>query len=245
MSNVKYSEKDMAALIGEVETQFADHLKKAEKETEPTLAKSEEISEEVKEVSNESSQEVPVIEKSEKIDLNYDNEDFAEMDKLYIGMNKAEAKAHYQSVKKALYGEEIEKSEEAENKAVKIEKSEIEIKVETEKNEDFIAKSEFEAVKEENGKLKKSIEDLTNAVKGFNKGRAPKQKAITQIKYLKKSEVEEVPVEEKIDVSNLTKSEIAKKLSTAVRKGADVNDREKIKQYYMDNTSIDTIKHLL
>ena len=36
-----YSEKEMAALINEVETQFADHLKKAEDEGDTNLAKSE------------------------------------------------------------------------------------------------------------------------------------------------------------------------------------------------------------
>ena len=85
---------------------------------------------------------------------------------------------------------------------------------------------------------------MTNAVKGFNKNRAPKQKAVTQIQYLKKSEVEEVKEDEK-SVESLTKSEIAKKLSEQIRKGASSDDKEKINQYYLDKTSIDTIKHLL
>ena len=229
MSNVKYSEKDMAALIGEVEAQFAEHLNKAEKETEQALAKTEEISEETSVEAAET-----VIEKSEESELSYDDEDFNEMNKLYSSMTKAEAEAHYKSVKKALFGESSEAEE-------KIEKSE---EIKTEEKEELIAKSEFEAVKEENDKLKKSIEDLTNAVKGFNKNRAPSQKAITQIKYLSKSEGEEAEVEEK-NLESLTKSEIAKKLSEQIRKGASSSDKEKINQYYLDKTSIDTIKHLL
>jgi hypothetical protein len=240
MSNVKYSEKDMAALIGEVEVQFAEHLNKAEKETEPTLTKSEEVSEEVIEVATEVTSEAEVVEKSEQSEFNYDDEDFNEMNKLYGSMNKAEAEAHYKSVKKALFGEEIQ-AEEVKEVETKIEKSEPEV---TEVKEDLIAKSEFEAVKEENDKLKKNIEDLTSAIKVFNTNRAPAQKAITQIKYLKKSEVEEVE-ESVANIENLSKSEIAKKLSEQIRKGASSNDKEKINQYYLDKTSIDTIKHLL
>ena len=239
MSNIKYSENDMAALISEVEAQFAEHLNKAEKETAPTLAKSEEISEEVSETAEQES--AAVVEKSEESEFNYDEEDFNEMNKLYGSMNKAEAEAHYKSVKKALFGEEVAKSEE--EVEVKIEKSEEKAE-EIEKKEDLIAKSEFDAISEENTKLKKSIEDLTNAVKGFNKNRAPKQKAVTQIQYLKKSEVEEVK-EDEVNIESLTKSEIAKKLSEQIRKGASSDDKEKINQYYLDKTSINTIKHLL
>ena len=234
MSNIKYSEKDMAALIGEVEAQFSEYLNKAEKEKEPAMTKSEQIAEEV--VENAESE--TVVEKSEESEFNYDEEDFKEMNKLYSSMNKAEAEAPYKSVKKALFGEESEESEKPEQKMQKSESKE------TEEKEDLIAKSEFEAVKEENDKLKKSIEDLTNAVKNFNKNRAPAQKAITQIKYLKKSEVEEAAEEVKSSES-LSKSEIARKLSEQIRKGASPDDKEKINQYYLDKTSIDTIKHLL
>ena len=235
MSKIKYSEKDMAALIGEVEAQFAEQLKKAEKETEPTLTKSEETS--IEEVKTEEVSTEAVVEKSEESSFNYDEEDFNEMNKLYKSMNKAEAEAHYKSVKKALFGEESEETQ----AEVKMEKSESK---ETEEKEDLITKSEFNAVKEENDKLKKSIEDLTNAIKGFNKNRVPAQKAITQIKYLSKSETEETKEDEK-DIEKLTKSEIAKKLSEQIRKGASSSDKEKINQYYLDKTSINTIKHLL
>jgi len=193
---MKFSEKDMAALISEVETGFAEHLSKAEKEQEVTLAKSENSSEVTKTKENSAN-----INKSEsKKSLDYDEEDFAEMEKLYTGMNKAEAEAHYKSVKKAIFGGEAEKKE-------TIKKSETEVKIEKSeiKEDDSIAKSEYEAVVTKNEELQKSLEGLTSALGTFLKGnaKAPKQKAITKMEYVKKSEVEKSEDIKEISIGNL------------------------------------------
>lgn len=272
---MKYSEQDMAALISEVETQFAEHLAKAETENEATLQKSEEANAESEAVSEatgeDNSAEVQKSEATEAPEANtesleYDDEDIAEMDKLYAGMTKSEAELHYASVKRAVFGEseeevtEVKKSEAKaeevkEEKEEKIEKSEEVVKVEV--NEDSIAKSEYEALQskiekseKENEELKKSLEGLTSALGKFLKGSkpAPKQKAITRIEYIKKSEIENTQEEEnQVDVSKLSKNEISKILTKNLRNGKITKneDREAINSYYEDNTSVETIKHLL
>lgn len=236
---MNYSEQDLATLISEVEEEFTKHLTKAEEQSEEVIAKSEETEQETIETAEVEAEET--IEKSEKV-LNYDDEDFAEMDGLYAGMTKAEAEAHYKSVKKALFGEESEEV---------ISKSEEVSEVSTEENEEMIAKSEYdalvegkEAAEKERDELKKSIEQLTEAIKGFNSSRAPKQKAITKMAYLGKSESAS---EEKEEVENLSKSEISKRLTAKIRNGEikKSEDKEAVQAFYLENKSIETIKHLL
>lgn len=242
---MNYSEKDLAALISEVEDEFTKHLAKAEEQIEEkVVAKFEETEEETFEAAEVEAEET--IEKSEDEVLDYDEEDFEEMDGLYAGMTKAEAKAHYKSVKKALFGES-EGSEEA------ISKSEEKVsEVQTEEKEEVIAKSEYDAIVEskeeiekERDELKKSIEQLTDAIKSFNKNRAPKQKAITKMAYLGKSE--EDTKGEEVDVYTLSKGEISKKLTAKIRSGEikKSEDKEAIQAFYLENKSIETIKHLL
>jgi len=220
---MKYSEKDMAALISEVENQFAEHLTKSEAKTE--------IANEVAEVKEEK------IEKSEE--LNYDKQDFVEMDELYSSMTKSEAQAHFDSVSKIVSPIEVKTEE------VKIEKSEetVETKVETESD---LFKSEIENVKKENEDLKKNIETLTTALTTYIKGQgAPKQKAITKVKYIAKSEAE-TKNESGVDVSSLSKSEISSKLSEKAKdRDLKKSDREAINNFYLSNGSVDQIKHLL
>ena len=85
MSKKTYDEKELLALISEVETQFAEHLAKSEVVIEP-ISKKEQIQ-----------AQAEVVEKSEH---GYDEEDHKEMDKMYKSMTKAEADIHYKSVKK-------------------------------------------------------------------------------------------------------------------------------------------------
>ena len=215
-----YSENELASLIGEVEEVFAKHLS----EEEQKLEKSEEVVEEEVEETEE-------LTKSEEVqEYQYDEEDLEEMNKLYAGMSKSEQEIHYKSLKKIFFGD-MEKSEET------LEKSEP--------KEEVVAKSEFDSIVEERDELKKTIESLTQAVKDFNKLRAPKQKAITQIQYLKKSE--EKVEEDKTDYSKLSKGEINKILTAKIRSGEikKSQDREAINAFCLDNTSIETIKHLL
>lgn len=211
MSKKMYNENELLALISEVETQFAEHL-----------AKSEQIETISKQEPNEAQPEV-----------NYDEEDFKEMDKMYNSMTKTEAEIHYKSVKKALFGE-------SEAETVEIKKSEP-------SEEENLLKSEVESLKKSNEELRKDLESVTSLLKkAFSKPEAkpaPEQKAITEIQYLKKSE-DEVKKEEK-DFSKLSKSEINNKLTAQIKTGKlQKNDKEAI-QTYFDKGTIDSIKHLL
>lgn len=236
----------MAALISEVEAQFADHLAKAEEQENEKLAKSEEVESSEEQVKAEAQQEDNSVKKSEEAqasetEFDYDDEDIQEMDKMYASMTKTEAAAHLESLKRA-HGIAEQATE----------KSEAEVVEKTEEKEDNdLLKSEIESVKQENSELKKSLEKLTSALTKFvKKGeKAPKQKAITKIEYVKKSEDDESLQGEgkKEDIAKLSKSDIAKRLSEKIRSGSlEKSEREKITQYY-DNgqTNIDSIKHLL
>lgn len=252
---MKYSEKDMAALISEVEAQFAEHLAKSEKVEEETLSKSEEV-EEVLEASENSTEVVEEVklEKSEEqseevVEFDYDDEDLKEMETLYSSMSKSEAEAHLSCLAKVLG---IEGQEEV---SADMQKSESEEAVEvSEDKEDEISlmKSEIEAIKKENEELKKSAEALVSKLNEVfvkkSAPAAPKQKAITKIEYIAKSE-EDVVVEDKkesVDVSKLSKNEITSILTGKIREGRlEKKDREAIDSFYLENKNIDTIKHLL
>lgn len=239
---MNYSEQDMAALISEVEAQFAEHLAKSEAKNEEKLAKSEEVTEEVaaadeQEELQASEEEVQKSEETEAVDFDYDEEDIEEMHKLYASMTKSEAEAHLASIQKALG---VKTSTEEVEESVEMTKSE------TEESSESLLKSELDSVKKDNEELKKSIEKLTAAMTSYvKKSTAPKQKAISGIEYIAKSEEPE-PKEDKKDFENLSKSEISQILTQKIRSGKlEKSDKEKVNQYYLDNTNIETIKHLL
>lgn len=167
MSKKTYDEKELLALISEVETQFAEHLAKSE--AIETISKKE-----------------PVEAQAEKSEHDYDEDDYKEMDKMYGSMNKSEAEIHYKSVKKALFGD-VEESTEIKKSETSIEEDKIlksEIESLKKSNEDL--KKDLESV---TSLLKKAFSKPE--VKP-----APEQKAITEIQYLKKSE-DEIKKEEK------------------------------------------------
>jgi len=222
---MNYSEKEMAALINEVENQFADHLKKTEDEVETKLAKSEETVKTAK-VEIESKEEVALEKSEEKNEIDYDEEDYVEMDKMYASMSKTEMTAHYDSIKKSM-GEEIVTTD--------MKKSE---------KENDLHKSEITSKEEEITELKKSLSELTVAMTDFLKGKAPKRKAVTHIEHVAKSE--EVKTEEVTeDFGKLSNKEISNRLSTKIRSGLDKSEREKINKYYDGDIKLDSIKHLL
>lgn len=209
----KYTDQDLLNLIAEVEVEFKKHL-------DPT-AEGEKI-EKTEEVKAQTNSESPV--KTEEFD--YDEEDKAEMEKLYRTMSKAEANAHFETLKKAMGVEEtpIAKSESSE--------------------ESKLVKSENETLKSENSELKKSLEKVTEVLtKVFGKGsQVPKQKAITSMEVIKKSEEENKPEK---DLSKLSKKEVNAALSSKIKSGSlEKNDQEAIYKYF-DNGSIELIKHLL
>jgi hypothetical protein len=216
MSKKTYDEKELLALISEVETQFAEHLAKSETVIEP-ISKKEQI---------EAQAEV------EKSEHDYDEEDHKEMDKMYKSMNKSEAEIHYKSVKKALFGNSEESTEVKKSEAV-AEDSFFKSEVESLKKSNEDLKKDLQSV---TSLLKKAFSKPENKA-------APEQKAITEIQYLKKSE-DEVKVDEK-DVSKLSKSEINSKLTAQIRTGKlHKNDSDAITTYFTKGT-IDSIKHLL
>lgn len=217
---MNYSEKEMAALINEVETQFADHLKKTEDEVETKLVKSEkEVEVKVEETKTETT-----LVKTEEV-FNYDEEDYVEMDKMYASMTKSEVEAHYDSIKKNIETEEVT-----------MKKSEVET--------NDLHKSEIDAKDGEIVDLKKSLSKLTVAMTDFLKGKAPQRKAVTNIEYVAKSE--EVKKEEiKENLNELSKKEISTRLTAKIRNGLDKSEREKINEFYNGDLKLDAIKHLL
>lgn len=235
---MEYSDKDLEALISEVETEFASHLTKAEDKETEVLAKSEEVEAKV-EGKEEETQELAKNEDEET--LNYDDEDMKEMNELYASMSKSEKEAHYKAIKTVLF----DGSEESEE-GTKIAKSEDQEQNE-ENSEDNSVLAKNELLEKENEELKKSVSKLvtilTDKVKS---GSAPKQKAITGIEYMKKSEEEVEVTENETDISKLSKAEITARLNEKARsEKLEKSDRERINAFVFNEIGIDKIKDLL
>lgn len=230
----KYSDKDMAALIGEIETHFNTVLKS---QNEPTdLKKSEEAN--VKPEETQVATPAPT-------EVGYDENDIKEMNEMYSSMTKSEATAHFEALKAAHFQE----TQNAPAKEEVIAKSEIkEVKASENNDETKLLKSEIETLKSEKEKLEKSFNDLTAKLIAFVKGsKAPKQKAVTQLQYVAKSEDEVKTDEKKEDVSKLDKTEISRRLTAQIRSGKlEKNEREKINNFYQSGSkNIESIRHLL
>jgi hypothetical protein len=218
-----YTKEQVDEMLSQVEQEFENAL--------GSIAKSEENIEEENEIEVEAQAEE--LEKSETEEVEADEEDYETIDDLYASMTKSEKEAHYAAVKKSIFGEEVEEEAVEEQS---MEKSE---EVEAKKDND-----EVEMLKSENEELKKSYEQLNELVsKLFNTKKAPAQKAVTNVNYIAKSE--ETEVEEKEDFSNMSKSEVTAKLKAIDYSELKKSDREAINNYYLDNGSVDSIKHLI
>lgn len=119
---MKYTEKEVAKLIEEVEKEFNSHLAKAEEDHASKLAKSEdkpseepkeekepkeEPKEEAKEEPKAESKEAPKEEpkeepKHDEEGHDYDDEDMEHMHKMYMSMKKGEMKAHHDALRKCM-----------------------------------------------------------------------------------------------------------------------------------------------
>ena len=244
MKKMKYSDTDMAALISEVEAQFSTRVAKATKE-KTDLKKSASEAQPVVEVKTIVIETAP-----QEQGFDYDEEDVAEMNTMYSSMTKAEATAHFESLKKAL-SKEDEKTVEVKAEESTITKSEVKAITATEdKDETKILKSEIESLKSEKEKMEKSFQDLTAKLIEFVKGSktAPKQKAITQMQYVAKSEEDVNKTDIKTeDVSKLGSSEVAKRLTAKIRSGKlEKAEKEKINEFYQSGSkNIESIRHLL
>lgn len=219
-----YTKEQVDEMLSQVEQEFENAL--------GSIAKSEENIEEENDTEVEA-QESEELEKSEDQEVETEEEDYETIDDLYASMTKSEQEAHYAAVKKSLYGEEVEaQQEEVEEK---IEKSEAK----AEENDE----EEVEMLKSENEELKKNYEELKSMVDQlFNVKKAPAQKAVTNVNYIAKSEESN---SEEIDFSEMSKNEITAKLKTIDYSGLKKSDREAINNYYLDNGSVDSIKHLI
>jgi hypothetical protein len=235
---MQYSEKDLANLIESVEKEFMADLAKAEE----TLAKSEPAVEAAPAAQAETKVEAKTEElaksedkKEEKAhaeDHDYDEKDHEELNKMYKSMSAKELGYHKAAIEKC--GEmSMAKSEE------KVEQK-VEVKAEATPNPELeLLKSEQASLKAENESLKKSLDALVEGLNKFVKKSAPQGKAITEVAALAKSEGGS---EEK----SLSKSEVTERLAKKASDPAlSKTDREKINDFYLKNTSIETISHLL
>ena len=211
-----------------------DVLSQVEKEFEKALSieKSEKIEEAIEDIKEEVNLIKSEDENSE--DLDYTNEDYDTIDEIYSSMNKSEKEAHYNSIKKSL-SENSEQEFEGEIE----DKSEVVV-------EDSMIKSENEELKTQNEELKKSIGTMNELLdKMFNKTKkAPAQKAMTGYTVVEKSEgfAEE---KDEVDFSTMTKGEITSKIKTVDQNTLTKSDRNAINDYYLNNGSVESIKHLI
>jgi len=218
-----YTKEQVDEMLFQVEQEFNNAL--------GSIAKNEDTEIEASQVEEV---EVEEIEKSEEPAEYYEEaeaEDYETIDDLYASMSKNEIEAHYESVKRVMFGEAEEES---------MAKSESEEEEETEEIQ--MVKSENSNLKEENEELKKSLENIENLInKMFNTKKAPSQKAITATNYIAKSEEED----NQVDFSKMTKGEITSKLKSIDYSSLEKSDREAINEYCLNNGSVEKIKHLI
>lgn len=271
-----YTKEQVDEMLSEVENEINIAFE--------TMNKSEEI--EAEEVETEVSAEES-LEKNEEIEADEaGEEEYETIDELYNSMTKSEKEAHYASVKKSLFGEEVDEDLEKDEdmsphaqeqaakaaqkklaqdniKAGKVNQAydkavahddDLEYAREKRKQQNRkakkVEKSEetegdvTEMLKSENEELKKSLDQLNGLLdKVFNREKsAPKGKALTGYDVINKSEESN----EKEDViSNLSKSEITKKLNQIDYSDLSKSDRDAINEYCLENGSVDKIKHLI
>lgn len=155
-----------------------------------------------------------------------------EVEGLYASMEKTEAELHLKALSKVLNVSEMKKSENDEE--TKLIKSELET-----------IKTSNEELKKSNEELKKNLDKAIEVIAKAMKPKAPAQKAIvSEVEYIQKSETEKVNPQQ--DLTKLSKSEIAEKLSQQIRSGKLAkNDKELIVKYFEKSVNLETIKHLL
>lgn len=255
-----WTEKDALELIAKVESEFMAHLATLEQpmaksedeskedeskeetaeEKEAAAKKKKEDKSEKDESSEEESGEMAAMDKAETAVGEFSEE--KEIEDLYASMTKAEKDAHYGALKKVMAVEEMKKSETS--------------TVKTEDNKEIaLIKAEFDAVKASNEELKKVNEELKkaseenqknlNAVVEALKSRfvkkqtVPKQKAITELSALTKSE-------KSSETSELSRTEVKKILTEKAKEPTlKKSDRELINAYCYEKVGVDKIKHLL
>jgi hypothetical protein len=153
-----------------------------------------------------------------------------EVEGLYASMEKSEAELHFKAISKVLNVSEMNKSED--NTLLKTELDSI--------------KASNEELTKSNEELKKNLEQAVAIIaKSLKTKEAPAQKAITsEVEYIAKSESDKV--NSQVDLTKLSKSDIAQKLSSKIRSGDLAKaDKDLIVKFYEGNIQLETIKHLL
>lgn len=253
-----YTEKDVELLLQEVEQNFSAYLAKAE-ESEKEEKEKEKKDEPKDEAPHkeEESKEAPKEEKPESKEMaepekeeakpehddeacDYDDEDHAHMQKMYMSMKKGELKAHHDAVKMALDKCGMDKCGGMEMSEMK--KTEVSFEIDTKKFTQEIAllKSEISQEKAKNEKLTQEMVQVEKFVeKLLEKKPAPAAKAFTSLDVIQKSEAIK---EEK----SLSKSEINQILAQKAQDPSlSKSDRELINQYCLSGGSTKIISHLL
>lgn len=254
MAKIKYTNEQLCKLISDLEVEFKTELKKAEFPLESKDAAKDDDAKEDKEDESKDvaakdkeeheSKESPEQEAKEHKDdakedskdvaaddFDYDDEDMDELHKMYSSMGAKEKDAHLGALHKAIGI--VQKSEDL------VKKEELE-KLSVQKDEEIkLVKTENEELKSKNAALSKDIEVVSEFLKSL-KEKKPVQKAVTSISHIQKSET--VESEEKI----LTKSEVNAILNRKIESGnLTSQDKSAIYSYYLSNSPIETIKHLL
>lgn len=232
-----YSEQDLHDLISKVETEFNQHLAKAEAEAKGLqkaeiekcgeMSKADEVKPEEKQ-----DQAAPAAEPQEQepaAEHDYDADDMEGVKALYASMPAAELALHKAAILACeSHDGGLEKSEEKQQEpAPAVESEELKL-----------AKSEIDSLKKSNEEIKTQFEQLVKSLNQKLVRPAPKQKAITELGVLAKSEQpEQLPADRKEVVKILNKKILEGKLEKS--------DRDAVKLYVLGETKLETVSHLL
>jgi hypothetical protein len=227
----KWTDEEALELIAKVEAEFETHLADM-KPLVKSEGKTEEVkTEEVKAEALTKAEEVAAPATTEAVEMTAGGDDVEE---LYKSMSKEEKTAHYSALKKAMGTEEMKKSEEAAPVATKEEPKKDE--------ETSLLKSEVAALKAANEELKKNQDSIVAALsKKFapKQTTAPKQKAITELGALNKSETKDATVE-------LSDKEVRKALGEKAKDPSlKKSDRDLINAYCYNKVDVSAVKHLI
>jgi len=223
-----WTDQDAADLIEKVEGEFMAHLANLK-----PLTKSEDKDEEGKdEEGKDESKKDDKKDETKAEEMAMDKTETVEesVEELYKSMPEDEQKAHYEALKKVMTGAVMNKTEKS-----------VEVQVEATEETDLL-KSEIEALKAANEELKKNQESIVAALtKKFapKVTTAPKQKAITELGALNKSETKDT-------TSGLSDAQVRKALGEKAKDPSlKKSDRDLINAYCYNKVDVSAVKHLI
>jgi hypothetical protein len=234
--NKTWTEKEALDLISKVESEFTAHLAqmqplaKSEDESKDESKDEEKKDEKKADESKAEEMDCGDMKKAENKAAEQPSAKEETVEELYKSMSEEDKRAHYDALKKVMAVEEMKKSEVA-----------AAPKEETKNDETSLLKSELEAVKAANAELKKSQEEIVAALaKRFApKATAPKQKAITELGALNKSEQKDT--ETAMSDAQIRKILGQKAMDPSLKK----SDRDLINAYCYNKVDVSAVKHLI